>query len=88
MNTLLPTREPSWMNSIASSTICQYFYIMFFVVAFFAGLVVLMDVYTIVMSRGRRGYDMLFRSILTFVIPVVNALFLYLLCARSILSKP
>ena len=87
MNTILPDSEPSWMNSIASSSICQYFYIMFFIVAAFAGMVVLADLYTIVMSRGRRGYDMLFRSVIAFVIPVVNALFLYLLCARSILGK-
>lgn len=87
MNTVLPTSEPSWMNSISSSSICQYFYVMFFVVALFAGLVVVSDVYTIVATRGRRGFDMLFRSVIAFIIPVVNALFLYLLCARSILGK-
>jgi hypothetical protein len=84
---MLPTTEPTWMNSIPSSSICQYFYIMFFIVALFAGLVVVADLYVIVSSKGRRGYDMLFRSIVMFIIPVVNALFLYLLCIRSILMK-
>jgi len=87
MNTVLPTSEPGWMNGIPSSSICQYFYVMFFIVAFFAALVVAGDLYVIISSKGRRGYDMLFRSVLMFIIPVVNALFLYLLCARSILGK-
>jgi len=84
---LFPTREPTWMQSITSSNVCRYFYIMFGVIAVLAALVVLSDVYIIVATRGRKGWGLLFRSVVAFFIPVVNALFLYILCSRSILSK-
>ena len=75
------------MKSITSSNICRYFYIMFGLVALLAGFVVLSDLYIIVASKGRTGWGLLIRSVLAFGIPVINALFLYILCARSILSK-
>lgn len=75
------------MKSITSSNICRYFYIMFGLVALLAGFVVLSDLYIIVASKGRTGWGLLIRSVLAFAIPVINALFLYILCARSILSK-
>jgi hypothetical protein len=84
---LLPSGEPAWMKSITSSNVCRYFYIMFGLVALLAGFVVLSDVYVIVASKGRTGWGLLIRSVLAFAIPVINALFLYILCARSILSK-
>lgn len=84
---LLPSGEPAWMKSITSSNICRYFYIMFGLVAVLAGFVVLSDLYIIVASKGRTGWGLLIRSVLAFAIPVINALFLYILCARSILSK-
>lgn len=84
---LLPSGEPAWMKSITSSNICRYFYIMFGLVALLAGFVVLSDLYIIVASKGRTGWGLLIRSVLAFAIPVINALFLYILCARSILSK-
>lgn len=84
---LLPSGEPAWMKSITSSNICRYFYLMFGLVALLAGFVVLSDLYIIVASKGRTGWGLLIRSVLAFAIPVINALFLYILCARSILSK-
>ena len=77
--------EPEWMKQIPNSNVCYYFYIMFAVVAVFAGLIVLSDVYTLL--RGKLGILALLRSIVSFVIPVVNALFLYILCSRSLLEK-
>ena len=84
---LLPSGEPAWMKSITSSNICRYFYLMFGLVALLAGFVVLSDLYIIVASKGRTGWGLLIRSVLAFAIPVINALFLYILCSRSILSK-
>jgi hypothetical protein len=77
--------EPEWMKQIPNSNVCYYFYIMFAVVAVFAGLIVLSDVYTLL--RGKLGIMALLRSVISFVIPVVNALFLYILCSRSLLEK-
>jgi hypothetical protein len=60
---------------------------MFALVAVLAGFVVISDVLVILSSKGRAGWGLLVRSILAFAIPVINALFLYILCSRSILSK-
>ena len=75
------------MKSITSANVCRYFYLMFGLVAVLAGFVVVSDVYVILASKGRTGWGLLVRSVLAFVIPVINALFLYILCSRSILSK-
>ena len=83
----LPSGEPAWMKQITSANVCRYFYIMFGLVALLAGFVVLSDVYVIVASKGRTGWGLLVRSVLAFAIPLINALFLYILFARSILSK-
>jgi hypothetical protein len=84
---ILPSSEPAWMKSITSANVCRYFYLMFGLVAVLAGFVVVSDVYVILSSKGRTGWGLLVRSVLAFVIPVINALFLYILCSRSILSK-
>jgi hypothetical protein len=52
-----------------------------------AGLVVLGDLLVILKSGGRSGWGLLVRSILAFILPFVNALFLYILCSRSLLEK-
>ena len=84
---VIPSSEPAWMKSITSANVCRYFYIMFGLVAILAGFVVVSDVFVIISSKGRAGWGLLIRSILAFAIPVINALFLYILCSRSILSK-
>lgn len=83
----LPSVEPAWMESIPSAAICQYFFVMFGLIAVLAGFVVLGDLVIIVKSRGRSGWGLLVRSILAFALPFVNALFLYILCSRSLLEK-
>jgi hypothetical protein len=83
----LPSVEPEWMQAVPSAAICQYFFVMFGLIAFLAGIVVLGDLVLIVKSRGRSGFGLLIRSILAFALPFVNALFLYILCSRSLLEK-
>lgn len=83
----LPAVEPVWMESIPSAAICQYFFVMFGLIAVIAGLVVLGDLVLILKSGGRTGWGLLVRSILAFALPFVNALFLYILCSRSLLEK-
>jgi hypothetical protein len=79
--------EPEWMKSISNNSICMYFYIVFLVIAVAAGLVVLADVAILFGSGGRKGLMLLVRSLVMLVLPLVNALFLYILCSRSLLEK-
>jgi hypothetical protein len=60
---------------------------MFGLIALLAGLVVVSDVFLIVSTRGRKGWMLLVRSLLAFAIPVINSLFIYILCSRSLLEK-
>jgi hypothetical protein len=79
--------EPEWTKSISSNTVCTYFYVLFLIVAVAAGIVVLMDLSVVFSSGGKKGLALLFRSLLMLVLPLLNALFLYILCARSLLEK-
>ncbi len=83
----MATGEPEWMKGIASSTICTYFYILFLVVGVAAAIVVLSDLAYVVGSGGRRGYMLLLRSLVALALPLINALFLYIMCARSLLER-
>jgi len=83
----LPSLEPEWMKQIPSVVICQFFFLMFVLVAALAGLVVLQDLFIIIGSKGKTGWSFLLRAIIAFSIPVVNALFLYILCTRSLLEE-
>ena len=84
---VLPMSEPDWMKQITSKTVCRSVYIMFGLIALLAGFVVLSDVYLIVATRGKKGWMLLVRSLLAFAIPIVNSLFIYILCSRSLLEK-
>jgi hypothetical protein len=79
--------EPDWMKSITSNTVCTYFYVMFLLVAVAAGVVVLVDLFVVFKSGGRKGLGLLVRSLVALALPLLNALFLYILCARSLLEK-
>ena len=79
--------EPDWMKSITSNTVCTYFYVMFLLVAVAAGVVVLMDLFVVFKTGGRKGLGLLVRSLVALALPLLNALFLYILCARSLLEK-
>ena len=66
---------------------CGTFYVIFILIAIGAGIVLLADIGLVVTSGGRKGMGMLFRSVLMLALPLVNALFLYILCSRSLLEK-
>jgi hypothetical protein len=79
--------EPEWFKSIPSESICGYFYIMFLIIAVAAAIIVFADLSYIVSARGRGGFMLLLRSLIALALPLINALFLYILCSRSLLSK-
>ena len=83
---LIASVEPQWMQSIPSKVICQYFFVIFVLVAVLAALVVASDVMRLLSPKNKGGVFSLLRSLLILALPVVNALFLYILCSRSLLE--
>ena len=78
--------EPEWMKSIPSAVICQYFFVIFVLVAVLAALVVASDIMRLLSPKNKGGVFSLLRSLVILALPVVNALFLYILCSRSLLE--
>ena len=74
------------MRSIPSTVICQYFFVIFVIVAALASLVVVSDVMRLMAPKNKGGVFSLLRSLVMLALPVVNALFLYILCSRSLLE--
>ena len=77
--------EGDLTKGISNETVCMYFYWMFFIVAVIAALAVGADV-LIMTKRPALGFSMLLRSAPILALSVTNALFLYILCARTLLK--
>jgi hypothetical protein len=77
--------EVEWTKGIKTETVCQYFYALFFIVAVWAGIIVLVDIY-FVAKAPRVGWGAVLRTLPVLAIAVANALFFYVLCARSLLK--
>lgn len=77
--------EADWTKDIKSETVCQYFYVLFFIVAVFAGLVLLGDI-AIAIRSPKMGAMVALRTLPTLLLAILNTLFLYILCARSLLK--
>ena len=77
--------ETEWTRAISNETLCQYFYFIFFITAVVAALVVSMDLF-LMLKRPSLGLSMLLRSAPVLILSVLNALFLYILCARTLLK--
>jgi hypothetical protein len=60
---------------------------MFVLVAIAAGFIVLTDIAYVFTSGGKRGLMLLLRSVIALALPLINAMFLYILCSRSLLGK-
>lgn len=79
--------ESDASKNISNETICGYFYIMFIVSAVLAGIVLLADIYTFTTVGARAGLILMLRSAPTIVLAVLNSLFMYAICSRSLLRK-
>jgi hypothetical protein len=60
---------------------------MFVIVAIAAGFIVLTDIAYVFTSGGKRGLMLLLRSVIAMALPLINAMFLYILCSRSLFGK-
>ena len=78
--------ESDISKGISNETICQYFYFLFIISAVMAGIVLVADIYVLA-SNPKAGFMLLLRSAPTVVLAVLNSLFLYVLCSRTLLRK-
>jgi hypothetical protein len=77
--------EPDWTKSISNETVCSYFYVLFFIVSAVAAIAVFFDL-SLAVKRPAAGLGLLLRSVPTLVIAILNSLFIYIICARSLLK--
>ena len=78
-------KPKDFAKAISNETLCQYFFAVFVAITALMGIVILIDIW---MLRNRPGMLMsvLLRTVPTALLAVVNSLFLYLLCSRSLLK--
>jgi hypothetical protein len=77
------TTEPEFTKKVSNDTIETYYYVIFWLVAISAALVVLMELYVLSVSP-KRGFALILRSAPALILGVVNALFLYILSVRAL----
>ena len=77
------TDESELTKKISNDTIETYYYVIFWLVAITAGIVVLFELYVMSVSP-KRGFNMFLRSAPALILGVVNALFLYIISARAL----
>jgi hypothetical protein len=78
-------KPKDFAKSISNQTLCTYFFVLFVVITTILGLVILVDIWAL---RNRPGtlLSVLLRTLPTATLAIVNSLFLYLLCSRSLLK--
>jgi len=75
--------ESELTKKVSNDTIETYYYVIFWLVAISAGIVVLMEIYVMSVSP-KRGFALFLRSAPALILGVVNALFLYILSVRAL----
>jgi hypothetical protein len=75
--------ESEVTKGVSNDTVETYYYVMFWLVAITAGIVVLFELYIMTISP-KRGFNMFLRSAPALILGVVNAMFLYILSARAL----
>jgi uncharacterized SAM-binding protein YcdF (DUF218 family) len=81
--------EPSWMKPVASRTVCDFFYLLFWAYLFAAVLIVGLMLFTLSTAKkaGIELYTDLFMQAIVLSIVVVDAMFTYILCERALEFK-
>lgn len=77
--------EGELTKGISNETVCNYFYIVFFIVALLSAISVGADI-LLMTKRPALGFSLFLRSAPVLILSVTNALFLYILCARTLLK--
>ena len=75
------SKEADWTKGISSETACQYFYVVFFIIT---------GISTAILIRylmiPKLGPTMALAVLPSMLIAILNALFFYIVCARSLLK--
>jgi hypothetical protein len=78
--------EPTWTKQIPSSTICNWYYLLFVInVVVFALLII--SIVILAVSRGTKGGAFIVQFLTNLVLAVfagTNSLFYYLMCDRAL----
>lgn len=75
--------ESELTKKISNETIETYYYVMFWLVAVSASLVILMELYVMTVSP-KRGFRLFLRSAPALILGVLNAMFLYIMSVRTL----
>lgn len=81
----MPEEPKDFAKSISNETLCEYFFIVFVLISVFAGIAVLTTVVLLWKRPAQLGMALL-QMAPSVAIAIVNSLFLYLLCSRSLLK--
>ena len=78
--------EPSWMNQIASETICNFFYAFFVFYAILAGLALAGTISLLTLLKLQKGLQVGHGvyGLFMFTLAATQALFFYLICDRGL----
>jgi hypothetical protein len=75
--------ESELTKKVSNDTVETYYYVLFWIVAVLAGIVIVMELYFLAVSP-KRGFALILRTAPTLILGVTNALFLYILSARAL----
>lgn len=78
-------KEIETTKGISNETVCNYFYVLFIIISVIAGLSVASDI-ALTIRKPSVGWVFLLRTLVVFSLAVANSLFLYIMCARSLLK--
>lgn len=83
--------EPAWTKPISNTTVCGFYYILFWLRAVIAGLVLVTLGFTLTKKNKLPAaifYPVLLIQITMLALAVTDSLFTYLVCQRSLIEKP
>lgn len=78
-------KEVDWTKSIDNATICRYYYVFFFFLIALSAIVLIMDVRASMLYPAKFKW-VPFANLPALVLGIVNTLFLYILCSRTLLK--
>ena len=78
-------KEIETTKGISNETVCNYFYALFIIISILAGLSLASDI-ALTIRKPSVGWMFLLRTIVVFSLAVANSLFLYIMCARTLLK--
>lgn len=79
-------KEIEMTKGISNETVCNYFYAVFIIVSILAGIGLINDLFVASRVRPSIGIPIALRAIVVLTLAVANTLFLYIMCARSLLK--